>query len=180
MNIKEVKNAIKIGYFVLQKHNENLINIKYLPNISKDVLTSDVPRVYLFVQDGIIKKIGGSAGEGGIKVTMNFYVFAMSGNPSASRFVCHLLIAEALNTGSKVEVYMITSPKVSGSISGLFSSKEVEMASYREMEDICKEDYYSIENRYPDWNFKENNEPYPTRLSRLYNQHRQERLDDEQ
>jgi len=169
MNIKEVKNAIKIGYFVLQKHDKNLINIKYLPNISEDVLTSDVPRVYLFVQDGIIKKIGGSAGEGGIKATMNSYVFAMSGNPSASRFVCHLLIAEALKAGSKVEVYMITSPKVSGTINGLFTSKEVEMASFREMEELCKEDYYSREKRYPDWNFKENNEPYPKRLIRLYN-----------
>jgi len=176
MNIKEAKNAIKIGYFVLQKHNKNKINIKYLPSIDENLLTSDVPRVYLFVQDGSIKKIGGSSGKGGIKATMNFYVSAMTGSPGSSRFVCHLLIAEALKRGSRVELYMITSPKFSGNINGLFSSEEVDMASYKEMEDLCKADYYSREKRYPDWNFQENNEPYPTRLARLHNLYHKQRL----
>jgi len=176
MEITEVKTAIKIGDFVLQKNHKNKININYLPNLDKGILTNDMARVYLFVQDGVIKKIGGSSGKGGIKATMNFYVSAMTGSPGVPRFVCHLLIAEALEKGSRVELYMITSPKVPAIINGLFGSKKVEIASFKEMEDLCKSDYYSREKRYPDWNFQENHEPYPTRLARLHNLYQQNRI----
>jgi hypothetical protein len=61
MNIKEVKTAIKVGDFILRKHHKNKIGIEYLPNLDKKTLTDDTARVYLITQDGIIKKIGGSA-----------------------------------------------------------------------------------------------------------------------
>lgn len=176
MKINEVKTAIKIGDFVLKQNHRNKIDIKYLSNISKDVLNDNVARIYLFVQDGIIKKIGGSSGEGGIKATMNFYVSAMTGSPGVPRFVIHLLIAEALEKKSKVELYMITSPKVLATINGLFGSKKVEIASFREMEDFCKSDYFSRESKYPDWNFQENHEPYPVRLAQQHNIYHQNRL----
>lgn len=176
MNIKKVKTAIKIGNLVLKKNHRNKIDIKYLPNISKEVLSDETPRVYILVQDEIIKKIGGSTGKGGIKATMNFYVSAMTGSPGPSRFVTHLLIAEALKNGSKVELYMITSPKTLATINGLFSSKKIKIASSKEMENFCREDYFSKENRYPDWNFKENNEPYPKRLAKKHNLYHQKRL----
>ena len=94
MHINEVKTAVKIGDFVLKQKHRNKIDIKYLPNISKEELHDETPRVYLFVVNGIIKKIGGSSGKGGIKSTMNFYVSAMTGSPGVPRFVGHLLIAE--------------------------------------------------------------------------------------
>lgn len=176
MNIKDVKTAIKIGDFVLKQNHKNKIDIKYLPTISKEVLSDETPRVYLFVQDGIIKKIGGSSGKGGIKATMSFYVTSMTGSPGVPRFVVHLLIEETLKRGSQVDLYMITSPKVLTTINGLFGSKKVEIASFKEMEDYCKSDYYSVENRYPDWNFQENNEPYPKRLARKHVLYHQKRL----
>ena len=176
MNIKQVKTAIKIGDFVLKQNHRNKIDIKYLPNISNKVLTDETPRVYLLIVDGIIKKIGGSSGKGGIKATMSFYVTAMTGSPGVPRFVIHLLLEEFLKKGSKVEMYMITSPKVLATVNGLFGSKKVQIASFKEMEDYCKSDYYSIENRYPDWNFQENNEPYPERLAKLHNLYHQNRL----
>ncbi len=176
MHIKKVKTAIKIGDFILRQNHRNKIDIKYLPNISKDVLNDDVARIYLFVVDGIIKKIGGSSGKGGIKNTMNFYVSAMTGSPGVPRFVIHLLIAEALEKGKKVELYMITSPKVLATVNGLFGSKKVEIASFKEMEDFCKSDYYSIEHRYPDWNFQENHEPYPVELAQKHNEYHKNRL----
>ena len=176
MNIKEVKTAIKIGDFVLKKNHRNKIDLKYLPNISKDVLNDNVARIYLFVVDGVIKKIGGSSGKGGIKATMNFYVSAMTGSPGVPRFVIHLLLAEALKKNKKVELYMITSPKVLATVNGLFGSKKVEIASFKEMEDFCKEDYYSKEERYPNWNFQENHEPYPVRLAQQHNIYHQKRL----
>jgi len=105
MNINQVKTAIKIGDFELRQNHRNKIDLKYLTDISKDVLNDDVARIYLFVVDGIIKKIGGSSGKGGIKNTMNFYVSAMTGSPGVPRFVIHLLLAEALEKGKKVELY---------------------------------------------------------------------------
>ena len=176
MNIREVKTAIKIGDFVKKEDHRNKIDIKYLTDISKDILNEDIARIYLFVIDGIIKKIGGSSGKGGIKSTMNFYVSAMTGSPGVPRFVIHLLLAEALGKGKKVELYMITSPKVLATVNGLFGSKKVEIASFKEMEDFCKSDYYSVENRYPDWNFQENHEPYPVGLAQQHNIYHQNRL----
>ncbi len=180
MKIEEVKTAIKIGDFILKKNHRNRIDIKYLENISKDVLIDNSPRIYLFIQDGIIKKIGGSSGKGGIKATMNFYVSAMTGSPGVPRFVLHLLIARELEKGSKIELYMITSPKVLATINGLFGSKKVEIASFKEMEDFCKSDYFSREKRYPDWNFQENHEPYPTNLAKQHNQYHKKRLKNKQ
>ncbi len=176
MKIADVKTAVKIGDFVSRKGHRNKISINYLSGLSKGVLTDDIARIYLFVQDGVIKKIGGSAGKGGIKATMNFYVSAMTGSPGVPRFVVHLLIAEALEKGSKVELYMITSPKALATINGLFGSKKVEIASFKEMEDLCKSDYYSREKKYPDWNFQENHDPYPERLARQHNLYHQNRL----
>ena len=154
----------------------NKINLKYLPSLSKAFLTDDTARIYLFVQDGIIRKIGGSSSKGGIIATMSFYVGAMTGSPGVPRFVLHLIIAKALETGSKVELYMITSPRVLATINGLFGPKKVMIASFKEMEDLCKSDYYSREKRYPDWNFQENNEPYPKDLAQKHNLYHKDRL----
>src|SRR3989344_8326546 len=140
MNIKDVKTAIRVGDLILRRNHRNKIDIKYLPNLSNKVLADDSARIYLIVQDGIIKKIGGSASKGGIKATMMFYVSSMTGSPGVPRFVAHLLIEEALKKGSKVELYMITSPKVTATINGLFGSKRVKIASFKEMEDFCKSD----------------------------------------
>ena len=176
MNIREVKTAIKIGDFVLKKKHRNKIDIKYLSNLSNKKLTDDSARIYLIVQDGIIKKIGGSASKGGIKATMMFYVSAMTGSPGVPRFIVHLLIEKALRNKSKIELFMITSPRTLAKVSGLFGYKKVAIASFKEMENLCKSDYYSREERYPDWNFQENHNPYPSKLARKHNLYHQKRL----
>lgn len=176
MNIKNVKTAIKIGDFVLRQKHRNKIDIKYLPNIDKKILTDSSARIYLITQDEIIKKIGGSTSKGGIKATMSFYTSAMTGSPGVPRFVIHLLIEKALKKGSKVELFMITSPRILARVNGLFGSKKVKIASFKEMEDLCKSDYYSKEGRYPDWNFQENHKPYPPELARKHVLYHQKRL----
>jgi len=176
MNIKDVKTAIKIGDFVLRQNHRNKIDIKYLSNLDNKILTDDSARIYLIVQDGIIKKIGGSASKGGIKATMVFYISAMTGSPGVSRFVAHLLIERALRNKSRVELFMITSPKTLAKVSGLFGYKKVKIASFKKMEDLCKSDYYSREQKYPDWNFQENHQPYPPELARKHNLYHQKRL----
>jgi len=178
MHIREVKTAIKVGDFILRNDNTpNKIDIRYLPNLGRDILEDDSARIYIIVVNGIIKKIGGSASKGGIKATMSFYINAMQGSPGRPRFIIHLLIERELKNGAKVELYMIRSPKIKTKIPGLFGYKEVEIASYKEMEDLCKSDYYSKEGRYPDWNFQENNEPYPEDLERQFILYHQRRLD---
>jgi hypothetical protein len=176
MEISKVKTAIKFGDFVLKKNHKNKIDIKYLSNISKKDLTDDSPRVYIFVIDRIIKKIGGSADKGGIKATIGFYTSSMTGSPGRPRFIVHLLIERALKSGSKAELYVITAPKVLAIIKGLFGSKKVKIASYKEMENYCESDYYSIEKKYPDWNFQENHEPYPKDLDKKFNRYHENRL----
>jgi len=176
MKISKVKTATKIGDFVVKENHRNKINIEYLSHISKDVLNDNVARIYLFVVDRIIKKIGGSSSKGGIKSTINLYTTSQTGSPGVPRFVLHLLLAEALMKKSKVELYMITSPKVLATVNGLFGSKKVKIASYKEMENFCKSDYFSKENRYPDWNFQENHEHYPVELARQHNIYHRKRL----
>lgn len=105
-----------------------------------------------------------------------FYISAMTGSPGVPRFVLHLLIERALRNRSGVELFIITSPRTLAKISGLFGYKKVEIASFKEMEDLCKSDYYSREKRYPDWNFQENHEPYPPELARKHNLYHQKRL----
>ena len=176
MNIKEVKTAVKVGDFALRQNHRNKIDINYLSDLDKKILTDDSARIYLFVQDGIIKKIGGSAQKGGIVKTMSFYVEAMTGSPGVPRFVIHLLIEEALKSGSKMELYIITSPKVMATINGLFGSKRTKIASFKEMENFCKSDYLLREKKLPDWNFQENHQPYPTELAKKHNLYHQKRL----
>ncbi len=176
MNIKDVKTAIKIGDFVLKQNHRNKIGLKYLSTLSNKILTDDSARIYLIVQNGIIKKIGGSASKGGIKATMMFYISSMTGSPGVPRFVAHLLIEKALRNKSKMELFIITSPKTLAKVSGLFGYKKVEIASFKEMENLCKSDYYSKEKKYPDWNFQENHEPYPPELAREHNLYHRKRL----
>ena len=44
------------------------------------------------------------------------------------------------------------------------------------MENFCKEDYFSVEKRNPDWNFQENYEDYPYELAQLHNEYHKKRL----
>ncbi|MFY9463189.1 MAG: hypothetical protein WAP52_03325 [Candidatus Sungiibacteriota bacterium] len=176
MNIREVTTSIKIGDFVLRRNHRNKIGINYLHGLDNRILTDDSARIYLIVQDGIIKKIGGSASKGGIKATILFYISAMTGSPGVPRFIVHLLIEKALRGKSKMELFMITSPKTFAKISGLFGYKKVKIASFKEMEDLCKSDYYSKEKRHPDWNYQENHMPYPPGLARKHNIYHQKRL----
>ena len=161
MNIKEVKTAFKVGEFQLKKNHKNKIEIIYDKTMKKELLEDNSPRIYFFVIDGIIKKIGGSQSIGGIKATMSFYINAMQGSPGPSRYIMHLLIEKELINKSKVELFIIHSTKVKAEVHGLFESKIIDIASFKEMEDLCKSDYYKIEKKYPDWNFQENSNAYP-------------------
>jgi hypothetical protein len=178
MNISDVKTSKKVGDFELRKdNNPNRIKLNYhTGELSSAELVENTPRVYLFVSEGEIKKIGGSASRGGIKATMSFYINAMQGSPGRPRFIIHRLIEEELKLNKKVELYIITSPRVKAKVAGLFGYEEVEVASFKEMEDKCKKDYFEREKRYPDWNFQENSESYPKEIEEEFMSYHNNRL----
>jgi len=177
MRINEVKTAVKLGdFFMRDDGSPNKIDLKYLNSIDRTYLIDDIARVYLFIVDGEIKKIGGSSSKGGIKATMSFYINAMTGSPGPPRFILHLLIHEELSKGKKVELYNITSPKTLAVVKGLFESKKIEIASFKEMENLCKKDYLRCAKKYPSWNFQENRQSYPTVYERKYTEYRAKRL----
>jgi len=94
------------------------------------------------------------------------------GNSDFLYYIIDKLIKRELEEGKKVELYMITSPKVKSRVCGLFDcNKEIEVASFKEMEDRCKEDYYNKEGKYPDWNFQENNESYSKKYNDIYKEY---------
>jgi len=164
MHINQVENCNYIGEFYLRDDNsKNFIKIDY--EVKENILKNEDGRVYLLCSDSIIKKIGGSQSKGGIKATMSFYVNSMTGSPGRPRFILHLLIRDELLKGKKCSLFMITSPKVKSKVNGLYSNKVIEIAAFKEMEDLCKNDYFKVMKRYPDWNFQENNDDYPSNYS---------------
>lgn len=177
MKIESVRTAIKIGTFKLKDNDaKNKIYVEYLKNIPKSILTEDSARVYLFVVNGIIKKIGGSEGRGGIKSTLSFYENSQTGSPGRPRFIIHLLIEKELRNGKSVDVYLIRSGKFKAKVNGLFGPKEITTSvTFKAIEEACLSDYYSVEQKYPEWNFQENHKQYPLDLEQKFNQYQQRR-----
>jgi hypothetical protein len=87
-----------------------------------------------------------------------------------------LLIEKELRAGRSVELYIITSPRVNATINGFFGQEIMEISSFKEMENLCKSDYFKSEKRYPDWNFQENREAYPEAEAKLHNLYHENRL----
>jgi hypothetical protein len=164
MKISKATNAFKLGEFITRTGHANKISLQYLSSISQEILTDEAPRIYLIVVDGEIKKIGGSASKGGIKATMSFYTGSMTGHPGPVRYVIHRLIERELLAGKKVELYMIISPKVVAQVFGLSKVQNLEIASFKESENLAKSEYLEFDGRYPDWNFQENSTNYPEDL----------------
>ncbi len=180
MNIKDVKTAFKVADVVLDKeHGTNYIKMDFLSEIidekgkklKRSTLKDNTGRVYIFVVDGVIKKIGGSQSKGGIKATLSPYQSAMQGRPGLNRYGIHLLIKEALKNDKSVEVYMIISQSVEAPVKGLFSEEKMKVNAFKEMENKCKEDYKSVEDDFPEWNYQERGVPWPAYLQESHNKY---------
>lgn len=162
MNISKVKTAKKVADIVRRNdQSKNTIKMKWSDDVPAEVLKDESGRVYLIVSDGEIKKIGGSQCKGGIKTTFSFYCGGRNGSPSVRTYGIQVLITEELDAGKEVELYMIQSPKVMTTVSGLFGTEEVEVSAFKEMESKCVEEYTSITGSFPDWNFQESGSLWP-------------------
>jgi hypothetical protein len=94
----------------------------------------------------------------------------MKGRPSDRSYIIHYLIYQELVKGNKVEVYMITSPKVMAPVTGLYGVEDREIAAFKEMELLCVNQHFESEKYYPEWNFQESNSQYPLDLVEQYNE----------
>ena len=160
MEICNVSTALKVGKVVLNT-SKSKSNLKVeWEDLPATILKSNAGRVYLLVVDGLIKKIGGSVGKGGIKTTMSFYVSGNTGRPSIRSFGINTLIHEALGDGKDVEVYIIQSEQVLAPVKGLFGTERSLVSAFKEMEDKCLSDYVAFTGSYPDWNYQEQAKPW--------------------
>jgi hypothetical protein len=176
VSIKKVNIAEKIGEFYLKNNSQNYIGIKWDKTLSIEKLTNNIGRVYIFTVNDNIYKIGKSICKGGIRSTIKFYTNSMNGNPGPSRFIMQLLIRNELLLKNKVDVYLIPVESSIAHINGLFGDVEQNDSSnpiYTESK--CLNDYKSIANKYPTWNFKENNKRFPIELERKYTKRRVEK-----
>lgn len=163
MNISKVRTAIKVADVIKRDDSShNKIQMKWSDDVSKEILKDDSGRVYIITSNGKIKKIGGSQCKGGIKGTWQPYCGGLGGSPSVRTYGIHILIREELDNGNDVQVYMIQSPKVLASVSGLFNTEKLEVSAFKEMESSCLSDYKNVMGHYPEWNFQESNNPWPT------------------
>ena len=162
MNITKVRNAKKVGIFYLsEKKGLDKIEIEFQKNISSKVLTEQRGHVYIIVSDNEIKKIGGTRAKGGIKAAMRMYVNSKEDSPSLRSFGIHLLIERELKNKKKLELWLISNPRVKTKIFGLTKADYVKVAAFKESENLCKNEYRLIKKKFPPWNFQENKEKWP-------------------
>ena len=178
MNIKQVTTAHKVAEFTYNTgRGKAPLALNWF--VDKSIQKDTSGRVYLLVVDGIIKKIGGSADKGGIKGTMNAYAGGAAktkGRPSQTRHSICLLIKQALDYGSQVDVYLIPSQRVRADVTGLFDTSPGLVAPFKEMEDKCVADYVRVEGAHPEWNFKEAGNAFSAELQALHVAHLEEAL----
>jgi hypothetical protein len=167
MKISQVKTANKVAEATLVNGNPKKKWKLNWENATTKTYLEKEGRVYLIVSDEDIKKIGGSTDAGGIAGTLKWYEdSALTGKPSTRTYGIHILIEEELLKGKKIEFYCILANKIITPIKGLFGEKEMETtADFKTMENSCKNDYISVEESLPDWNFQEGGKKWPIYIS---------------
>ncbi len=120
--------------------------------------------MYLIVVDGVVKKIGGSQAQGGIKKTLEIYRDGgVNGRPSIRSFGIWYFLYHSIFAGKNIEFYMIYQDNFKASIKGLLGMHEVPEASlsYKFLEEACLRDYLSVMGTYPEWNVQEQRKDWP-------------------
>lgn len=177
MKINEVKTCFKICNVKLIENSDKL-NFEYLNEIvdengnklENNILHKNVPRVYIICSNGVIKKIGGSEAKGGMMHTLSIYKDGgLMGQPSLRSIgTWWHMYHELLVNKSNIEIYMIYQDEFNYNVKGLFKKTLKKLSiSYKHIENECLADYFSVENKYPDWNYKENDEVWPSEVDAL-------------
>ena len=174
MNINELKNPIKVCDISLNENDNDraLWNITWNREIDNLILSQKNGRRYYIVVNGEIFKIGYSDCDGGIKSTINSYRSSgNSGRPSDRTHGIHVLIAEQLLLGNKVEIYFHYNPLINVNLTLMDGSViSVENSiSGKELEAKNMEIYKNKRNDFPVWNLQEAGKPWPTHIQESRN-----------
>jgi len=165
MKISYLKNPIKVCDIVLNTlEGKPLWNIIWNNEIPNNILSQNNGRCYYIVVNGDIFKIGYSDCNGGIKSTIRSYRSSGNGGrPSDRTHGIHVLIAEQLLIGNKVEFYFHYVPLMKNNLE-LMDGSIVSIdrsLSGKILEEYNMEIYKKIHNDLPIWNLQEAGKPWP-------------------
>lgn len=174
MKITEIVNKIKVCDIELNKNESDrkLWNTIWSTDVSNQILTQNNGRCYFLVVNGEIYKIGFSDCQGGIKSTIDTYKSSgNSGRPSDRTHGIHILIAEELLRGNKVEVYFAYNPDISVELDLMDGSRKTisHSLSGKILETENMLIYIAKMGRHPVWNLQEAGRPWPTYLQESRN-----------
>ncbi len=174
MKITEIVNKIKVCDIELNKNESDrkLWNTVWSTDVSNQILTQNNGRCYFLVVNGEIYKIGFSDCQGGIKSTIDTYKSSgNSGRPSDRTHGIHILIAEELLKGNKVEVYFAYNPDISVDLDLMDGSRKTisHSLSGKILETENMAIYIAKMGRHPVWNLQEAGRPWPTYLQESRN-----------
>jgi hypothetical protein len=166
MKITDLTGLLKVCDLVINYNPEQpkLWNVEWNSDISNSILNQNNNRCYFIVVNDEIYKIGYSDCQGGIRSTINTYCGSgNSGRPSDRTHGIHILIAEELLKGKKVEFYF--SYLVDIEIQILLMNGEVEniktTISGKILEEANLKIYREVEKTFPKWNLQEANISWP-------------------
>lgn len=174
MNISEITNPIKVCDISINENDNDrsLWNIIWNRDVDNSILSQKNGRCYYIVVNQEIFKIGYSDCDGGIKSTINSYRSSgNSGRPSDRTHGIHVLIAEQLLLGNKVEIYFHYNPLINvnltlmdGSVVSIENSISGKILELKNMEI-----YKNKHNDFPIWNLQEAGKPWPTHIQESRN-----------
>jgi hypothetical protein len=159
------QHLLYIGEIILKteeekKKSQGFWKINYINDIK--LIKKSHGRIYIIAVNNIILKIGLSECKGGIKKTFGAYQGALGGSPSLRTRGIHLLINKELEEGKNVTIYTQFYDPIKYKTHGLWFDEEIDICiSMKGVEDICREQYYAVHGKYPDWNFQENCKAFP-------------------
>ena len=176
MNISEYKFQEYVGNIL--EHDKEYGGTKYVMHkrklkleSDKEIIKSKLAICYMIVVNDEIKKIGQTAGEGGLYSCMGFYGGAGMDDPSITRFGINLLMRKEMEKGNDVKIYFQYDLPHKHTFMGATGPviKEVLMNA-KDIEEDCLSHYVDITGKYPEWNFQEDGDKksMPTWIKEAY------------
>jgi hypothetical protein len=156
MDIKKVKNMVRVGQIVRRKDHDQKLQFDWDPAMTREMQKDERGRVYALCIDGKIEKLGGSQAKGGIKGTYDAYFSGFAKGMSARTYCVWNHICRAIDAGKKVEVYAVWAPLVTVTIPTMHGTETKEMpVDFHTIEEAFVKSFVEKEGRHPFLNMQE-------------------------